>query len=121
MQGEVKASGLFDRFATAIGTQVSRAWFFTACAAAIVVWALTGPIFGYNSTWQLVVNTGTTIVTFLLVALLQNTQDRTTKAINHKLDAIATALANLVEASGSHLECARELREMAGVDMEASK
>lgn len=121
MQPEAKSAGFFDEFAAATGSQVSRAWFFTACTLSIVVWALTGPIFGFNETWQLVINTGTTIITFLLVALLQNTQDRTTKAINHKLDAIATALAHLVEQDGGHPDCVKQLRDMAGVEMEASK
>jgi len=58
----------------------------------IIVWAVTGPIFGYSDTWQLVINTGTTIVTFLMVVLIQNTQNRDTGAIQTKLDELIRAL-----------------------------
>ncbi len=59
---------------------------FAACCAIVVVWAATGPIFGYSDTWQLIINTGTTIVTFLMVFLIQNTQNRDGAAIQAKLD-----------------------------------
>jgi low affinity Fe/Cu permease len=122
----MNGGGVFDRFAAAVGKQVSRAWFFTACVISILVWAATGPIFGFNETWQLVVNTGTTIVTFLLVALLQNTQERSTKALHSKLDAIATAVAYILEDTGAtdgnrdSDDCVVELRRLVGVEMEAS-
>lgn len=119
---EARSSGYFDRFALIVGEQVSKTWFFVACAASIVLWAICGPIFGFSSTWQLVVNTGTTIVTFLLVALLQNTQDRSTKALQHKLDALTKGLAYVLEdTAGEDRESKdyiAELREMAGVEME---
>jgi low affinity Fe/Cu permease len=60
-------------------------------AAVVVVWAFTGPLFGYSDTWQLVINTGTTIVTFLMVFLIQNTQNRDAKAIHLKLDELIRA------------------------------
>ncbi len=85
--------GPFDRFAARSSTFVSRAPFFAACVLLIVVWAPSYPLWGDGDTWQLVVNTVTTIVTFLLVALLQNAQERFEKAANRKLDAIASFLA----------------------------
>jgi low affinity Fe/Cu permease len=65
---------------------------FAAAVALIVIWGVTGPIFGYSDTWQLVINTGTTIVTFLMVFLIQNSQNRDTGAIQTKLDEIIRAL-----------------------------
>src|SRR5688572_28088142 len=63
-------------------------------AAAIVVWAMTGPLFGYSDTWQLVINTTTTIITFLMVFLIQSTQNRDTEAMQLKLDEIIRAIGN---------------------------
>jgi low affinity Fe/Cu permease len=71
-----------DMIAKASGSPLT---FLVACAV-IVVWAITGPIFGYSDTWQLLINTGTTIVTFLMVFLIQNTQNRDTAAMQAKLD-----------------------------------
>ncbi|MCI0687694.1 MAG: low affinity iron permease family protein [Sporichthyaceae bacterium] len=85
-----------DRFATAIEGFVSRAWFFTFCLLLILLWAPSIVLFGSVDTWQLVINTATTIVTFLLVALLQNTQSRGNAAVQHKLNAIADGLADLM-------------------------
>jgi low affinity Fe/Cu permease len=65
---------------------------FALALLTIVVWGLTGPIFGYSDTWQLVINTGTTIVTFLMVFLIQNTQNRDTAAIHIKLDELIRAI-----------------------------
>ena len=65
---------------------------FVTAVAVIVVWAITGPMFGYSDTWQLVINTGTTIVTFLMVFLIQNTQNRDTGAIQTKLDELIRAI-----------------------------
>ena len=86
----------FDRFAEGAAHVVSRAWFFTACALLVVVWAPSYFLFGNLDTWQLVINTATTIVTFLLVALLQNSQRRGDQATQHKLNAIAAGLAELM-------------------------
>ncbi len=86
----------FDRFAEAAAHVVSRAWFFTACALMVMVWAPSYFAFGDVDTWQLVINTATTIVTFLLVALLQNSQRRGDQATQHKLNAIAAALAEVM-------------------------
>jgi low affinity Fe/Cu permease len=64
---------------------------FAACVLVVVAWAATGPLFGFSDTWQLVINTGTTIVTFLMVFLIQNTQNRDTEAIQLKLDELIRA------------------------------
>ena len=68
-------------------------WGFTLAIAVIFVWLVTGPIFGFSDTWQLIINTGTTIVTFLMVFLIQNTQNRDAKAMHLKLDEVIRALA----------------------------
>jgi low affinity Fe/Cu permease len=65
---------------------LGTAWAFIGAVAIIVIWAMTGHLFGYSDTWQLIINTGTTIVTFLMVFLIQNTQNRDSKAIQLKLD-----------------------------------
>lgn len=77
---------LFRKFANKTSDVVGSPWAFIAAVVLIVVWALTGPLFGFSDTWQLVINTGTTIVTFLMVFLIQNTQNRDAKAIHLKLD-----------------------------------
>jgi low affinity Fe/Cu permease len=76
----------FRTFAYRVSAVVGTAWAFLAAVLLVVVWALTGPIFHFSETWQLVINTGTTIVTFLMVFLIQNTQNRDMKAIHLKLD-----------------------------------
>jgi low affinity Fe/Cu permease len=86
----------FDRFATAAASFVSRPWFFAMCVLLVLIWAPTYFAFGSVDTWQLVINTATTIVTFLLVALLQNTQSRGNEAVQHKLNALADGLADLM-------------------------
>jgi hypothetical protein len=87
----------FDRFAEVVARFVSRAWFFALCVLMIVVWAPTLFLFKSVDTWQLIINTATTIVTFLLVALVQNTQWRGNEAVNEKLDATADGLADTME------------------------
>lgn len=76
----------FARFAKYCATAMGRPWAFGAALLLITGWAVTGPAFGYSNTWQLVINTGTTIVTFLMVFLIQNTQNRDGSAIQLKLD-----------------------------------
>jgi len=71
---------------------LGSAWAFTLAIVIIAVWGLTGPTFGFSNTWQLIINTGTTIVTFLMVFLIQNTQNRDAKAVNLKLDEIIRAV-----------------------------
>ena len=79
-------SKLFTDFAGAVAHAAGRPLMFAASVAVIAVWALTGPVFGFSDTWQLIINTGTTIVTFLMVFLIQNTQNRDGAAIQAKLD-----------------------------------
>ena len=82
----------FSRFATAVADAAGYYATFLAAVGLIVVWALTGPVFGFSDTWQLVINTGTTIITFLMVFLIQNTQNRDARAIHLKLDELINAV-----------------------------
>ena len=81
--------GFFDRFAGWAALISSRAYFFAFCVLLIIVWAPSYVLIGNIDTWQLIINTATTIITFLLVALLQNSQTRSDQAVQHKLNAIA--------------------------------
>jgi low affinity Fe/Cu permease len=87
---------LFDRFATASAKFTSRAWFFAFCVLLVVLWLPTYFAVGTVDTWQLIINTITTIVTFLLVALLQNTETRSDEATQDKLNALAQGLSELM-------------------------
>src|SRR5919198_5032354 len=87
-----KSVSWFTRFAKWTARITGRPLAFTLAVTVIVVWAVTGPIFRFSDTWQLVINTGTTIVTFLMVFLIQNTQNRDTKALQVKLDEIIRAI-----------------------------
>lgn len=82
----------FGKFAAQASTWLGSKWAFAMAGLVIVVWAVTGPIFHYSDTWQLVINTGTTIVTFLMVFLIQNTQNRDARAINLKLNELIRAI-----------------------------
>lgn len=77
---------LFNHLANATAKLAGRPWTFIVCLAVVLIWAVTGPVFRYSETWQLVINTGTTIVTFLMVFLIQNTQNRDGVALQTKLD-----------------------------------
>jgi low affinity Fe/Cu permease len=81
----------FARLAKRCANAMGQHWAFGAALLIIIAWAVTGPLFGYSDTWQLVVNTGTTIVTFLMVFLIQNTQNRDSTAIQLKLDELIRA------------------------------
>lgn len=95
-----RETSIFDRFAERATDLVSGAVFFILCVLLVVVWAPTYFLLHSLNTWQLVINTITTIVTFLLVALLQNSQQRVEQGMNVKLDAIAEGLADLLAHQG---------------------
>ena len=100
-----------ERTAQAVGSP----WAFMLAVATIAVWAVTGPYFNYSDTWQLFINTGTTIVTFLMVFLIQNTQNRETRIVSLKLDELLrgvegarTALVQLDHMSDAELEAVQQ-------------
>lgn len=82
----------FSRFSSTLSSIAGRPAVFVLAALLVIVWAITGPVFHYSDTWQLVINTSTTIVTFLMVFLIQNTQNRDTAAMQIKLDELIRAL-----------------------------
>lgn len=123
MEGSNNVS-LFTRFAKTTSAAAGRAATFIMALVLIVVWAITGPIFKFSDTWQLVINTGTTIITFLMVFLIQNTQNRDTLAIQLKLDELISSIKearnevlDLEELDEKHLEEKR--REMVGLAQDA--
>jgi low affinity Fe/Cu permease len=102
---------LFHRIAQKASNAVGSAWAFTTAVVIIIAWAASGPVFGFSDTWQLVINTGTTIITFLMVFLIQNTQNRDAKVIHLKLDELIRVnrsarnhLVDLEELSDAELE-----------------
>jgi low affinity Fe/Cu permease len=106
---------IFRKFSHTASLLVGSPWAFLVACLVIVLWASTGPHFKFNNTWQLVINTGTTIVTFLMVFLIQNTQNRDARAMHLKLDELIRALkgarnklVNLEEMSDAELD---ELQE----------
>src|SRR6266567_6526842 len=120
MPTEVRTQvGFFDRFAGRAAKVASRAPFFAACVLLILVWAPTVTFLQFD-TWQLLINTATTIVTFLLVALLQNSQTRNDQATQHKLNAVAKGLADLMthlSKEGDDIrEDIKELRAAVGLE-----
>lgn len=82
----------FGLFASTCSTYVGSRWAFIFAVGVIIIWAVTGPIYHYSDTWQLIINTGTTIVTFLMVFLIQNTQNRDARAINLKLNELIESI-----------------------------
>jgi low affinity Fe/Cu permease len=88
----MKMNDLFRRFATATSIALGSPWAFLGAVATVVAWALLGPAFGFSDHWQLFINTGTTILTFLMVFLIQNTQNRDAKTLNIKLDELLRAV-----------------------------
>jgi low affinity Fe/Cu permease len=85
-------SETFRKFANMVSKATGSAWAFIAAVMLIVVWAVTGPLFHFSDVWQLVINTTTTIITFLMVFLIQNTQNRDSEAIHLKLDELLRAV-----------------------------
>jgi low affinity Fe/Cu permease len=123
--GQKEGSGLrehFRKFAHSTSLFVGSPWTFTLACLVIIAWAVTGPIFHFSDTWQLVINTGTTIVTFLMVFLIQSTQNRDTRAVHLKLDELIralkgarNALVNLEEMSDEELDkLQREFERVCG-------
>ena len=115
-----KEPGFFDRFAQHAADFASRAPFFAFCVLILLVWGPSYFLLKDIDTWQLIINTATTIITFLMVALLQNTQTRNDQATQHKLNAIADGLADLmthVSAEGDDLRTdIKELRAAVGLE-----
>ncbi len=112
--GEEDRRSIFDRFADQVSRWTSRAWFFAVCVMVVLLWAPSLVFIRNLDTWQLIINTTTTIVTFLLVALLQNTGSRSDAAMHHKLNAIAEGIADLLD----NLDAgeAHDLRQAVGLE-----
>lgn len=110
--------GVFDRFATSASRVFSRATFFAFCVLLVIVWAPSYFVLGSVDTWQLVINTATTIITFLMVALLQNSETRSDEALQDKLNAIAEALSVMMDAhpSADLSNAISELRDSVGLE-----
>lgn len=107
--------GFFDRLASAVASFASRAWFFSLCILLVVVWVPSYVWFTID-TWQLIINTATTIITFLMVALLQNTQTRADAAVQHKLNALAAAIAEIADHNNMDASISHELRLAVGLE-----
>jgi low affinity Fe/Cu permease len=114
----MRKSSAYTRFAKAAAHFCGRPGVFVLAVTIIIVWLVTGPLFGFSDTWQLVVNTGTTIITFLMVFLIQSTQNRDTAAIQIKLDELIratqdahNALLDLEELDEDTLDAFREKYE----------
>ena len=110
----IKKTGLFSRFARATATASGSPLTFGFAVAIIIAWAVTGPLFHFSDTWQLAINTSTTIVTFLMVFLIQNTQNRDSQALQLKLDELIrssekghNAMMDLEELTDKELEIIR--------------
>lgn len=110
------AMGIFDRFSNAVSHGAGKPAIFVTACAGIVLWGLSGPIFGFSETWQLVVNTGTTIITFLMVFVLQHSQNRDGEAVQAKLDELILVISKadnrLIGAEDLSTEELRALRSV---------
>lgn len=87
-----KKPDIFTRFTSMVSSVLGRPWVFVTALVLLLVWGITGPILGFSDTWQLIINTSTTIITFLTVFIIQNTQNRDNLAMNIKMDAIMEKL-----------------------------
>jgi low affinity Fe/Cu permease len=130
--GDQPKTEWFRRFATAAASALGTHWAFLAAVLIVVVWAATGPLFHYGESWQLVINTGTTIITFLMVFLIQTTQNRDSRALHLKLDELIRSskarnvFADLEDATDEELnafqrEFAKLRQSGAGFDAAASR
>ena len=113
-EAEVQKTPLFARFARWVERQVGRSVTFVLAIAVVLLWAVSGPLFGWSDTWQLVINTGTTIITFLMVFVIQNTQSRDTQAMQLKLD-------ELIRVNEMARNSLIDLEEMSDIDVERMK
>src|SRR3954468_23929299 len=89
---KAQQTDVFTRFTTAVSAGIGRPWVFVVALAVLVLWVFSGPLLGFSDTWQLIINTSTTIITFLMVFIIQNTQNRDNLALNIKQDAIMKKL-----------------------------
>jgi low affinity Fe/Cu permease len=106
-----KKRDIFTKFTTKISSVLGHAWVFVVALAVLLAWALTGPLLGFSDTWQLIINTSTTIVTFLMVFLIQNTQNRDSAAVHLKLDELIRTV------NGAH-NALLDLEELTEADLE---
>lgn len=107
----------FGRVANKVAQATGSSWAFIVATLVVIGWIVSGPLFGFSDTWQLVINTGTTIVTFLMVFLIQNTQNRDTRALHLKLDELLRALPEARENEFMDLE----MRDEAHLEAEREK
>ena len=113
---------VFSRLANKTSRQAGRASTFVVSILIVLVWAMSGPFFGWSDTWQLVINTGTTIITFLIVFLIQNTQNRDTQALHLKIDELIrvtldarNSMMNLEDSTEKEIEAVKaELQDLTG-------
>lgn len=121
-----KDMDFFTKFTSKISAWLGRPWFFAVMLLLVVIWLVSGPIFGFSDTWQLIINTSTTIITFLMVFIIQNTQNRDNLAVNIKLDAMMEKLGitqkDLIEAEEkSDLALEHEKKSVQGGSKSGSK